>query len=231
MRPCVAIVGGMRVSVVIPTYCEAGQIGRAVTAAAEVADEVIVVDGCSPDGTACEAVAAGAQIVLTRRGRGVQMHAGARRAAGDVLLFLQADVRLPPQARAAMEEALTDPNVDGGHFRLRFEPCRGWARFYSWASHVRRRWMRGTQGASATFIRRSAYLMLGGFRPVPWMEDHAFLRRLHRFTRSVYVSGVEVQVSTRRFEDAPIRTFAQWTLVHGMRMLGLPPGRLTRSGG
>jgi glycosyltransferase involved in cell wall biosynthesis len=221
----------MRVSVVIPTYCEADQIGQAVRSAAEVADEVIVVDGCSSDGTACQAVAAGAQIVLTRRGRGAQMHAGARRASGDVVVFLQADVRLPTAARAAIEEALEDPNVDGGHFRLRFEPCRGWARFFSWASHVRRRWMRGSQGESAMFIRRSAYLMLGGSRPTPWMEGFELMRRLQHATHTVYVSGVQVPASARRFEHAPVRTLAQWTLVQGMFMLGLPPSRLARLGG
>lgn len=221
----------MRVSVVIPVYCEAEQIGQAVKAAAEVADEVIVVDGCSPDGTACQAVAAGAQVVLTQRGHTLRMHAGARRATGDVVLFLHADVRLPPHARDAMQEVLRDPNVDGGHFRLRFEPCHGWARFYSWASHVRRRWMPGAQGAPATFIRRSAYLMWGGSQPTPWMEGHAVLQRLQRFTRSVYVSAVEVRASTRRFEHAPVRTLAQWTWWQGMSMLGLPPGQLARSRG
>lgn len=45
------------------------------------------------------------QVVSTPRGRGTQMNAGARRARGDVLLFLHADSQLPDGYDEAMQSA------------------------------------------------------------------------------------------------------------------------------
>jgi glycosyltransferase involved in cell wall biosynthesis len=69
-------------SVVIPTWNEAPLIGDAVENAREIGDEVIVVDADSPDGTADVARAAGAEVVLAPKGRGMQLRAGADRARG-----------------------------------------------------------------------------------------------------------------------------------------------------
>jgi glycosyltransferase involved in cell wall biosynthesis len=215
----------MRISAVIPTYCEAEQIAQAVRSAAQIADEVIVVDGCSPDKTACQAVAAGAQVVMTRKGPRPQLQAGARRASGDVLLFLQPDARLPPEARAAMERALADGRVHGGTFRLQFDPCRGWARFFSWAHHVRRRWTRMEHGESALFIRRAAYLTMGVTTPSRRGDGERAPRGAHA-TCTVYVGGVVVRVSARRFEHVPARTLIRRAAVQAVQLLRIPPQRL-----
>lgn len=218
----------MRLSVIIPTWCEAGLVREAVRAAARIGDEVVVADGHSPDGTAELARAAGARVVMAPRGRGPQMHAGARCARGDVLLFLHVDAHLPPRARDAIERALDDPDVDGGNFLLRFVPDGSWARFFTWANDLRRRWMRIYYGDSALFMRRRAYLALGGFRPLPIMEDYELVRRLERVTRTAYVRDVQVTASARRFEHAPLRTLVLWVAVQVLYMLGLPPRHLAR---
>jgi glycosyltransferase involved in cell wall biosynthesis len=77
----------------------------AVNSAQRVADEVIVVDGHSSDQTAQLDRAAGARVILANKGRGAQLHAGALAATGEVLLFLHADARLPPEARNALERS------------------------------------------------------------------------------------------------------------------------------
>jgi hypothetical protein len=51
----------------------------------------------------------GVRLVPGARGRARQMNAGARGAAGDVLLFLHADTWLPDGATALIEGALADP--------------------------------------------------------------------------------------------------------------------------
>src|SRR5262245_31321447 len=105
------------VSVVIPTWREKGVVGGAVRSATEEgADEVIVSDGGSDDGTADEAREAGARVVLGAKGRGPQLNAGASAARGDVLLFLHADTRLPRGGVARVRRLLADPAVVGGRF-------------------------------------------------------------------------------------------------------------------
>src|SRR5206468_4036425 len=59
-------------------------------------------------------------VVASRVGRATQMNAGVQVASGEVLLFLHADTCLPPGSLRAVVQAVGDPRVVGGGFRLRF---------------------------------------------------------------------------------------------------------------
>ncbi|MDQ3367374.1 MAG: glycosyltransferase, partial [Myxococcota bacterium] len=61
------------ISVVIPCWNEAKVIEAAIAAARALADEVIVADAASPDGTAALATRAGALVIQAPRGRGAQL--------------------------------------------------------------------------------------------------------------------------------------------------------------
>ena len=216
-------------SVIIPTWNEARRVEAAVRGARALGSEVLVVDAGSTDDTAARAEAAGAVVVLSRRGRGAQLHAGARRATGDVLLFLHADAELPASAAGAIASALRDEAVVGGNFYLRFVPDSPAARLFTWANHVRRRWLRIYYGDSALFLRRRTYDALGGFRELPILEDYELVRRLERHGRTAYVRDVEVLVSARRFERAPLRTLLVWTWIQVLySVFGVSPERLAR---
>jgi rSAM/selenodomain-associated transferase 2 len=218
----------MRLSVVIPAWNEASTIAEAVGCARAFADEVVVVDAHSPDGTCAVAQAAGATVLQAPRGRGLQLCAGASAAKGDVLLFLHADGWLPPDARGAIAEALGDPRVLGGNFRLRFDG-RGWATsVFSWLNDLRRRWLRIYYGDSAIFVRREVYQALGGFRPIPLLEDYEFVRRLERRGQTAYVRQVVVRASARRFARRPLWTVLVWVLVQSLYSAGVAPARLAR---
>ena len=62
-----------RVLVILPAYNEAGKVGRVVekVSAIGAADEILVADDCSTDGTAAEARAAGATVITHSRNMGV----------------------------------------------------------------------------------------------------------------------------------------------------------------
>ncbi len=218
----------MKLSVIIPAWNEAASIAAAVQHARAFADEVIVADADSPDGTAEQAAAAGAVVVVAAKGRGHQLRAGAARAFGDVLLFLHADVTLAPSARSAIERALEDVTTLGGNFRLRFEPASFAARLFTFANDARRRLLRIYYGDSAIFVRRTTYDALGGFRPLPILEDYEFVRRLERAGRTMYVRDVVAIASARRFVDAPVRTLFVWTALQMLFSLGVSAERLTR---
>ena len=218
----------MKISVVIPSWNEAAAIGAAVEGARSFADEVIVADAGSPDGTAGRAAAAGAIVVAAPKGRGHQLRAGAARASGDVFLFLHADVTLEAGAREAIQRSLLDPACVGGNFRLRFEPTSFAARVFTVANDVRRRLLRIYYGDSAIFVRAATYHALGGFRALPLFEDYDFVRRLERAGPTAYVREVAAIASARRFVDAPIRTLFVWTALQVLFSLGAPAERLAR---
>jgi rSAM/selenodomain-associated transferase 2 len=198
-------------------------IADAIARARELADEVIVVDGRSGDGTPFHARAAGAKVIATAKGRGIQLHAGARAARGDVLLFLHADARLPATAREAILQALADPAVIGGNFLIEFLPQSWCARALAQLNDARRKLMRRYYGDSAIFIRRDAYHALGGFKPWPLMEDYEFSGRMENAGRCAYIREVPVLASARRFRGREIRVLLLWTLILMLYWIGVPP--------
>jgi glycosyltransferase involved in cell wall biosynthesis len=104
----------MRVSVIIPTYREEGRIGRVVKGVRKVLPgaEVLVVDGGSEDLTVEEARSAGAGVVRVGRGKGLAVRVGARKARGEVLLFLDGDGSYPPSSLPSLLPPLLSGEAD-----------------------------------------------------------------------------------------------------------------------
>ena len=220
--------GAPRISAIIPTWQEADWITGSVAAAQAIADEVLVADGGSSDGTPDIARRAGALVVAAPRGRGRQLATGARAASGDVLLFIHADTHLPREARAAMLRALMDPSVVGGNFFLRFDPPTRVGQLFTRVYDLRRRALAVYYGDSPLFVRRRVYERLGGFPEQALFEDHAFIRRLERAGRTAYVRDVVAKSSSRRYEQRPLRTLALWAALQSAYSLGAPPDWLAR---
>src|ERR671919_2416322 len=82
-------------SIIIPTLNEERSICHTLEALGRLRGcvEVIVVDGGSLDETVRVARNRGVTLITSSRGRGTQMHAGARAARGEALWFLHADTR------------------------------------------------------------------------------------------------------------------------------------------
>jgi rSAM/selenodomain-associated transferase 2 len=178
------------ISVVIPTLNAertlAHTLAALVPAVVEgIVQEAVVVDGGSSDDTRAIAEGAGTHLIEAARGRGSQLEAGAGRARGDWLLFLHADTVLESgwaeeaqsfiervesgrrhQAAASFRFALVDDGVMPRLIeRLVALRCHLFALPY------------GDQGL---LISRNLYNRLGGFRPLPLMEDVDLVRRLRR---------------------------------------------------
>jgi rSAM/selenodomain-associated transferase 2 len=218
----------LRISAIIPSFHEADRIASTVTACRAFADEVIVADGASLDGTAERAAQAGARVVTAAKGRGCQLNAGARVATGDVFVFVHADALLPAQARIAILAALEDPSVVGGNFKLRFVPETRAARLFTWANDARRRHLGVYYGDSCIFVRRRTFERIGGFPSHPIFEDYALARALDRLGRTHYETSIEVRASSRRFAAKPVRTLAVWGALQTLYSLGVSPRVLAR---
>ncbi len=202
-----------------------GPAGGAV-AGADV--EVVVVDGGSRDGTPERAAAAGARVLASEPGRARQLRRGVEATAGEVVVLLHADTRLPPGWWTAVEETLADPAVVGGAFRLRFaEP--GFAlRWIEWGVRVRVAWLGLPYGDQAIFVRRKILGEVGGIPDVALMEDLDLVKALKSRGR-LRVLPLAVTTSARRYLQAGVaRTVARHQLALAARALGVDRGRIAR---
>ena len=71
-------------------------------------------------------------------------------------------------------------------------------------------------------------LELGGYREIrtPIFEDYELIRRLERSSKTAYIRDVEIEVSARRFAEAPLRTLLVWSTIHSLYWLGVPAEKL-----
>jgi len=216
-------------SIIIPALNESHSIGVTLDAVAQLSGklEVLVVDGGSDDDSREIASARGAKVIGSERGRGVQMQAGASLALGDVFWFLHADTVVPKDSADLIVEALSDPDVVGGNFDVRFSGP-GWAaRFMTWLYPQLRR-LGLCYGDSAIFVRKEAYRKVGGIKPLPIFEDLDLLRELKRIGNFVHLSSTVV-TSARRFEGRSfVVTFTRWVFMQLLYWLGVSPSRLGR---
>lgn len=221
----------MRLSVIIPTLNEQELIEAQVrrTASLRGVSEVVVADGGSTDATVARVPALpGVRVVTAPRGRASQLNAGARAAAGDVLLFLHADVALPDDAGRHVEEALASPRTVGGAFRTWTVPDRP-TRLgpLLHLADLRSRYTTAPYGDQAPFVRREAFETLGGFPEQPLMEDLEFSLRLRRLGAIARVPA-RVQVSGRRFIARPVFFTAIVNVFPALYRLGVSPELLAR---
>ena len=217
------------ISIIIPTLDEERSLPPLLAAIRQqgTAHEVIVVDGGSRDRTVELARSSGVRTLVSRSGRGAGMSIGAEASRGDVLLFLHADSTLPPGALDRITDVLaSNANITGGNFRLVFDGdtdfSRGLTRFCAWI-----RLLGFYYGDSGIFVRRSVYQAIGGFRPIPVMEDWDFVRRLQRFGRTCCIEDPPLVTSSRRFAGRhPFEIIYGLVRIHVLFWFGVSPDRL-----
>ncbi len=218
----------LTVSVIIPTLNEARRIQDVVRHALSLGDvEVVVADGGSSDGTPSLALDAGARVIHAARGRGPQMDAGAAAATGEVLLFLHADTQLPDDAIDHVRAALADPLVVGGNFFLRYVPFTRTGLLLTAYHHLRRALFHAYGGQSGVFVRREAFQRIGGFGPLPILEDQRFVEKLEHAGVTRHLP-TWAETSSRRFRGREWKALGVWALVHALHGVGVPAELLSR---
>jgi len=225
-------VGRPRYSFVIPVWHEE-EMAPAVVARVRALDadgrcEVIVVDG-DPEGSTLRVLEDPEAIRVTApRGRGPQMNAGAERAHGDVLVFLHADTRVPLTMLSDIDEVLAG-GASCGAFRLRFDSGRRIYRFMAaWVSYMTRI-ARLPYGDQAIFVTRELFERIGGYRPVPVMEDVDLVRRIRRNGVRLRMARSAVVTSIRRMEgEGIVHCVTRNTCIRILFTLGVSPHVLAR---
>jgi len=219
------------ISVVIPTLNAGGELPGCLAALdkSELIAEIIVSDGGSRDETVEIAKAAGARVVIGPRGRGVQLIAGAAATTGDWLLFLHADCRLRPGWEHAVATFVEEPSTAGraGYFGFALDDpdpaARRLERIVAWRC---RAWglPYGDQGL---LIARSLYDAVGGFAPIPLMEDVDLARRLGRH-RLAPIAAQAVSSARRYRRDGYLRRSLRNLFCLSLYFAGVSPARIAR---
>ena len=224
---------GSKLSIIMPVLNEAANIDAAVTTLAPYRErgvEVIVVDGGSRDGTPALVRPFADQVCLAARGRAVQMNAGRAVARGEVLLFLHADTRLPENADALIIDGLARSGRVWGRFDVRFDRG-GLLRLVAITMNLRSRLTGIATGDQALFVARSAFDAVGGFPPIPLMEDVWLCMHLKRIGRPLCLRA-RVTTSARRWQaHGTLRTILLMWRLRLAYFFGADPAKLARQYG
>ncbi len=221
----------LRLSVIVPSWNDCDNLCRLIPALVRLDEfhEVIVVDA-SPGPVASQAVraAGGMYLRASAPNRGAQMNLGAENATGDVLIFHHADSTLAAEHVAAIRLTLRDPMVIGGAFYRKFDgrhPCLQWmefvARFFT-------RHGGSFFGDQSVFVRHETFRILGGFAPLPLMEDMEFSRRLRRAGKLAVLDPPVVSSIRRHLRRGSWRTSIENGLCILLYKCGFSPTQLHR---
>ena len=217
----------MRLAIVVPTLNEEASLRLHLPAALAAADQVVVSDGGSTDGTLAVARELGARIVTGPPGRGGQLTRGAAATDAPLLLFLHADTRLPPDGADRVRDAVADGAIGGG-FLVRFDVDHSVLRLGERLINARTRWTGCPLGDQAQFVTREAFARLGGYRDWPILEDLDFAMRLRRLGRTALIAAPVITAARRFLEQGIARTVSTNWLIWLLFFCGVSPHRLAR---
>ena len=222
----------MTLSIIVPVLNEAAGIVASLTALQPCRArgvEVIVADGGSGDQTIALARPLCDRLVMSPRGRALQMNAGADAASGGVLLFLHADTLLPGNADRLVLDGLRQMGRVWGRFDVQFDD--GALPLVSNAMNMRSRLTGIATGDQAMFVTRNAFEKAGRFPPIALMEDIALSAKLKRIGAPLCLTA-RVTTSGKRWRDnGAVRTVLLMWSLRLRYYFGADPDRLARAYG
>lgn len=220
-------------SVVIPTLNVVGRLGSCLAHLGaemreELAGEVVVADGGSRDGTLEVAQAAGTRVLTLAPGRGAQLAAGCAAATGDWLLILHADTRLQPGWGAAARRHMAERPGHAGWFRYALDDAAPVARLWETGVALRSRLFGLPYGDQGLLLSRTLYDAVGGYRPLPLMEDVDLVRRIGR-GRLAPIGATAVTSADRHRREGYWRRGWRNTRLLARYLAGADPAELARA--
>ncbi len=215
------------VSIVLPAYNLEGRIGATVRAVAEAIPgaEIIVVDDGSRDQTSAEASRAAARVenatVLrhdSNRGKGAALLTGAGAARGDPVVFLDADLDLPPEQVPGLLDLFAEQGCDvlvgtkhhemaGGRYPWK---RRVLSRLFAFVTRVLFRLpVPETQTGLKIFGAGVLAHVLPGLRIHRYAFDLELLVRAHRSGYRIVAAPVDLRIGA---SSAPLRISTLWEM-------------------
>jgi rSAM/selenodomain-associated transferase 2 len=213
-------------SVVIPALDAAATLPACLASLGAVPD-LVLVDGGSRDATREIAREAGARVVDSPRGRGVQLAAGADAARGDWLLFLHADTRLESGWQRAVQAHIDTCPSAAAAFRFRLDSDAWQARLIERGVMLRVGLLALPYGDQGLLVSRALYQAVGGYRPLPLMEDVDLVRRIGR-RRLAVLDAAATTSADRWHRDGWARRSARNLACLALHRLGMSEDKVAR---
>jgi len=221
------------ISVVIPTLNAERTLQRALAplvpaAVKGLVREVVVADCGSTDRTLELADDAGANIIRTEQGRGVQLAAGCAAARGDWLLVLHADTALADDWEVAVAGHMQGHADKAGWFRFALDDRGLRARLWEQGVALRCGLLSLPYGDQGLLISKALYEQVGGYRSLPLMEDVDLVRRLG--ARRLRRLDAKALTSAERYRrDGYLGRTARNAVLLARYLAGADPERLARA--
>ncbi|MEJ8801971.1 TIGR04283 family arsenosugar biosynthesis glycosyltransferase [Pontibacter sp. H249] len=217
------------ISIVIPTYNEAGGIQQLVqyllTSGGESILEVIVSDGGSTDNTPALASAAGAKVVCSpKKGRAAQMNSGAASATGEILYFLHADTFPPADFHKDIIKNCRS-GAGAGCFRLQFDEKHWFLKVNAWFTRFDLDHLRF--GDQSLFILKYDFVRIGGFsEDHVVMEDQEIIYRIKEVTQFKVLPAAVVTSAQKYRENGVYRLQFIFLIIWLLYYLKVPQQKL-----
>ena len=210
----------MKLAIIVPVFNEGAALAvrlQALQTLRARGAQVVVVDGgdgSNPEQIGLladknlEQIGPLADLVLQAPlGRAAQMNAGVWALCQiapqitpqpDALLFLHADTQLPPDADGLIAAALQ--HHAWGRFDVHIQGQSAWLPLVAALMNLRSRLSGMATGDQALFVRRRVFEKLGGFAPLPLMEDLEICQRLQGVSAPACLKE-RVTTSGRRWDE------------------------------
>lgn len=199
----------MMISIIIPTYNESLKIEELQKQLETLKGdfEVIFSDGFSTDNTYEKIYF---PKIQESKYRSNQMNSAVKYSKGDYLWFLHADSKIHEDSILEIENS----NSDVGCFTLAFDSPKWQMSMVAFNSSLRVKFRNIAFGDQGIFIKRDLFEKIGGYAPIPLMEDYQLSMDLKKLGKKFYLSPLPITTSARRFEENGI-----WKTVLKMQLL------------
>ena len=217
------------ISIIIPIYNEAEQLPGFITILFDTLEsdhhQIIFVDGGSQDDS-CKIIQANpnCHLIQSKKGRAIQMNAGAKKAHYSLLYFIHVD-SIPPKGFDQILLQQFKKGRKAGCFQMQFDHNHIALNWSAFATKYNSRFCRS--GDQSLFVEKSLFEHLTGFdERYHICEDVEFIDRLYQ-RNEFTVLAQKITTSARRFKENGIwRLHFHHGLIHLMRYIGIGPKKL-----
>ena len=162
--------------------------------------EVVIIDGNSSDKTISTFSSLKKRIIISSPSRGVQLHLGAQNAKENWFLFMHADTLLNNKNIKDINQFIKNKNYKKvGYFKISFDSNSISALIISYWAFIRTVLLKLPFGDQCILIHRNYYQEIGGFSPIPIMEDLDFILKIPKKNKVFFNSTV--QTSFRNYQE------------------------------
>ena len=204
--------GLLTISIVIPAHNEEDYLGRTLDALNRLEypqfEIVVVANGCT-DRTADVAQGKCHRLVtLSQKNLGVARNLGARMATGQLLVFLDADTVLEPDALRVIAEEFSERDA-GGTLRGKPDSGRLAYRLIYWLKNFIHRFVSHNGSSGVIICWKKHFTRVGGFdERLELRENSELIRRLKQFGGYKFINTSTATTSMRRYERRGVKHIA-----------------------